>query len=143
MWYISIQQPLEEMRQHAQNVSYSMKRIVFIPLFALAGAGLVIMALLSLFIPVRDSKPPGAGRVLWVILLVVSMVPGWFLYNWFEGEMKKAGYQSGITGAQPAPIPVPKMNIPPPPDTSRLNADLKEMQEKIRKIQDEARKERR
>ena len=141
LWYISIQQPLEEMRRHVPRVDYSMKRIVFIPLFALSGAGMTLAGLLSPFFRNRKSGPPGRERALAVILLVLSMVPGWFLYNWFEGEMKKEGYERGMLGAQPRPIPVPKMNIPAldsRPDPQQFEKELREIQDKVRKEAEKA-----
>jgi hypothetical protein len=143
LWYVSIHQPLEEMRRKVPQISYSMKRIAFIPLFAAAGAGMTLMGLLSPFFGNREPRNPGGRRAIGVVIFVLLMVPGFFLYTWFEGEMKKEGYERGMLGAQPRPIPVPKMDIPRPParpDMDRFNEQLKEVKDKARKIQEEAQK---
>lgn len=142
MWYISIHLPLEEMRRHEPRVTYSMKRIVFIPLFAGAGA---VMLLASPFSSGGPAHPDRVKRVrvLGVIGMVLLMVPGWFLYSWFEDEMRKTGYDRGLSGAQPNVIPVPKMEIPHlggRPDTERLNAQLRDFKDQMQKVKEEARK---
>jgi hypothetical protein len=136
LWYISIQQPMEEMRHHAPLVPYSMKRIVFIPLFAISGAGMTLMGLLSPFIKSLAARSTSSKRALSVVVFVLLMVPGWFLFTWFEEEMKKAGYERGMLGAQPRVIPVPKMNIPQidsRPDMERIKAQLKQVREEADK----------
>jgi hypothetical protein len=142
LWYISIQQPLEEMRRHAPLVPYSMKRIAFIPLFAISGAGMTLMGLLSPFFKSRRAGPAKSKRALCVVVFVLLMVPGWFLFTWFEEEMKKAGYERGMLGAQPRVIPVPKMNIPQintRPDTERIKTQLKQVQEEAEKARRQGR----
>jgi hypothetical protein len=146
MGYFTVWEPLEKMRRHEPDVSYSMKIIVFLPLFAAVGAGLVVMGLVIPWLretaPAR--QPSGMKKFLGVLFLAVMMVPGWLLFSWFEDEAAKAGYARGSTAAPP-PIPVPKMAIPkvPQPDFQRHQLQVQEPLNAVRKTRDDADKARR
>ena len=138
LWYMGIQRPLEEMRAGEQHVRYSMQRVVFIPLFALSGAALLGGAIVTALMPQGPGRPLAQRRVrvAAVVLLVVSMLPGWLLYDWFSGQMQQAGYVRGLRGAEPAPVLRRVSDIPPPPRVP--SAGEQHFQERIRRITESA-----
>ena len=107
LWQISIRQPLEQMIQRVPEVAYSMRRVLFIPLFALGGAALALTGLLGMLFKERLGWPGLAGQAVIIAIFVLFLTPGWFLNSWFEGEMEDLGYESGGRGLHLRVIPIP------------------------------------
>ena len=140
MGYLEVWEPLEKMRRHETGVRYSLKILLFLPLFAAVGVGLLGMGLVIPWLKDRSPTHGSSGKKKWlgILLLVVMMAPGWFLFSWFQDEAAKAGYYAGF--GSPPTTPVPKIEIP---KIERPNFDLnrRHVQEALdaaRKARDEA-----
>jgi hypothetical protein len=137
-YYWAIYEPLEKMRNHEKDVSYSLKMIFFLPMFALLGIGFMVAGLIKPFLKDPAPRPPGPVKpktALVLILAVPLLAPGWFLYSWFKDEMAKSGYYDTFGGPGPKVVPVPKIEIPKMtrPDFDALRKQQQESIDNIRK----------
>ncbi|HEX2750272.1 MAG TPA: hypothetical protein VHM91_19855 [Verrucomicrobiales bacterium] len=140
MGYFAVWEPLEKMRRHEQDVRYSIKVILFLPLFAAVGAGLLGMGLVMPWLKDRASirSSSSTKKFLGVLFFAAMMAPGWCLYSWFKDEAAKAGYYAGF--GSPPPIPVPKMDIPKieRPDFDGMQRRAHDAADAARKVRDDA-----
>ncbi len=118
--YWWLYEPLEEMRRHVPQVSYSGKIIMIFPFFAVCSLAVTVAAaVVSLSKktpppvraprPVQDNDLSIGGKFLCALGSVVVLAPGFWLHSWFNDQVEKLGYKNGFLT-----VPRPRDSLPDP-----------------------------
>lgn len=94
-WFF-IWQPLEAVRAHAPEVTYSVKAFVLVPFAAVFGVFFLIFGDSLPYRNVERQMPTPAGWVLFALAALAGGLGFW----WFDGQFKAQGY--GYAGSPPA-----------------------------------------
>ena len=87
--YLAIVLPLQEASRHEEDISITMKAVVFVP--ALFGVGLMLI-----FTGDKSSEIFGSRQrpsPLGIIICVAMAVVGILLYEWLKGRLRGYGYE--------------------------------------------------